>query len=118
MYGVQRRQEQRPVKRVKTDHQTDEDDDKKGRSNGSSRHGNAGVGDYFKKPEDGKGSTTFPTPIDLTLSDDDDDVQITGVINTDDKEVCYGMLDGHILAYTVPKPPKANSASRTSVSVT
>jgi len=29
---------------------------------------------------------------------------ITGVRNLDDKEVCYGMVNGNILAYKVPKP--------------
>ena len=100
---------------MKTFHVPDDDDQEKkpGQAKGSARHGNAGVGEYFKpKPSDANGSTVFPpAAIDLTNDDDDDDdVQITGVINTDDKEVCYGMIDGYVLAFVVPRPPKKESA--------
>ena len=116
MHGAQKRVAERPAKRVKTDHDSSTDDPAARTSAKSGpRYGNAGVGAFFKpKPEEAINGSTFPSAsIDLTNDDtDDEDLQITGVRNADDKEVCYGMVDGYIHAHLVPKPAKAVGASQ------
>ncbi|KAK5940818.1 hypothetical protein PMZ80_007235 [Knufia obscura] len=109
LHGAEKRLEQRPAKKIKTEHEPADDDQKKESVNRSSRHGNAGVGEYFKpKPDPAVTGTTIPSAsIDLTNEDDDDDgFEITGSRNLDDQEVCYGMVDGNVLAHKVPKPDK------------
>lgn len=120
LHGAEKRVEQRPAKKIKTDHQPGKEENQNNMpTKSSSRHGNAGVGEYFKlKPDPKIIGTTIPSvAIDLTNEDDDDDddLQITAVKNKDDQEVCYGMIDGHILAHKVPKPDKTNAASRFAV---
>lgn len=112
LHGAEKRVEQRPTKRLKTDQDNQDESNKAGASQSRhARHGNAGVGDYFKRKADPNNVTTSvpTTSIDLTADDDDDDVQITGSNNIDDKEVCYGMIDGYVLAHKLPKPPPTNS---------
>lgn len=79
------------------------------------RHSDGGMGKYFKQDPHQNGATTAPTTIDLTelLQDDDDDVQITSVVNLEEKEVCYGMIDAKVQAYKIPKPPKSNTTQFT-----
>ncbi|KAK5106933.1 hypothetical protein LTS08_001056 [Lithohypha guttulata] len=116
LHGTEKRVEDRPAKRVKTKHDSEGDNKADGRQSGGSLHGNAGVGEYFKRTADPNivGTTIPAAAIDLTNDDDgdDDDVQITGVKNADDKEVCYGMIDGYILAHKVPKPSKISNSSQ------
>jgi len=114
LHGAEKRVEERPAKKVKTEHKPTGDDNQKSETaKSSSRHGNAGVGEYFKpKADPNITSTVVPSAaIDLTNDDDDDDgVEITSVRNLDDQEVCYGMVDGSVLAHKVPKPDKAKSS--------
>lgn len=74
------------------------------------------MGGYFKIQQDpDSASTSGPTShIDLTADDenDDDDLQITEVRNLDEKEVCFGMVDGFVLAWKVPRPNAKNSVSK------
>lgn len=116
LHGAEKRVEQRLVKKLKTEHPNPDDDDKKDPSKQtSSRHGNQGMGTYFKlQPESASVSTTGPSShIDLTGDDidTDDDLQITGVKNLDEQEVCYGMVDGFVLAWKVPRPVDKNRAT-------
>ncbi|KAK5089273.1 hypothetical protein LTR24_006342 [Lithohypha guttulata] len=113
LHGAERRLEERPAKKVKTEHKSTDEDQKKDPAKSSSRHGNAGVGEYFKpKPDPSITGTTIPSAaIDLTNDDDTDDgLEITGVRSLDDQEVCYGMVDGSVLAHKVPRPDKAKSS--------
>ena len=90
MHGAEKRVEERPAKKVKTEHKPTGDDNQKSETaKSSSRHGNAGVGEYFKpKADPNITSTVVPSAaIDLTNDDDDDDgVEITSVRNLDDQE--------------------------------
>lgn len=76
------------------------------------------MGTYFKATSDPNSTPTLgpSTAIDLTGEEEDDniedDIEITGVRNLEDAEVCYGMVDGFVLAWKVPKPNEKNSASR------
>ena len=113
VHGAEKRLQERPVKKAKTEHKPVEDDQKNDVTKASARHGNAGMGEYFKpKPDPTTSGTTIPSAsIDLTNDDDTDDgFEITGVRNLDDQEVCYGMVDGSVLAHKVPKPDKAKSS--------
>lgn len=112
LHGAEKRIEQRPAKRAKIEENGQNEPRKaSGQHSQQSRHGNAGVGDYFKRKADPNVvATSIPiSSIDLTADDDDDDLEITGIRNIEDKEVCYGMIDGYVSAHRLPKPPAVNS---------
>ncbi|RDW90365.1 Single-stranded DNA-dependent ATPase [Aspergillus mulundensis] len=104
MYGVERRMGT-PYKRVKTE------DGKSERAKRGPIGGNSGLGEYMKEDGGDTGSSTAITPdvVDLTFdvsgSNDDDDLQVTGSNNLSAQRVCYGKLENAtIQASLIPMP--------------
>ncbi|KAL8969589.1 MAG: hypothetical protein Q9183_001935 [Haloplaca sp. 2 TL-2023] len=112
MHGVSNRQE-RPQKRQKLN-QGDEDESKQATFSGGGKGGE--LGEYLKeKRKEGQedaqaaGSTSV---VDLTGGDDED---IVVVSDSQEKEVCYGRIEGtKVSAHQVPDPgTKASFLSKT-----
>ncbi|KAL2825187.1 SNF2 family N-terminal domain-containing protein [Aspergillus cavernicola] len=104
MFGVERRAGT-PYKKVKIDNERIE------KMNRGSFGGNSGLGEYMKEDDGDQSSSTAITPdvVDLTTdvsgSNDDDDLQVTGSNNLSIQRVCYGKLDNaQIQASLIPMP--------------
>ncbi|MCJ1474455.1 hypothetical protein MMC13_003113 [Lambiella insularis] len=112
VHNVSRREE-RPVKKLKSTHQTEEGPEAPQDSFvGGSKGGE--IGEYMKlKRQQGQEETALATSVvDLTA---DDDEEVTVVEREADKEVCYGRLENaKVQAHLVPTPnPKTVSLSKT-----
>ncbi|KAL8713258.1 MAG: hypothetical protein Q9225_006810 [Loekoesia sp. 1 TL-2023] len=111
IHGVSNRNE-RPQKRQKTEHEDDES--KKVTFAGGGKGGE--IGEYLKEKrkngEDEAQKTVAASVVDLTGGDDED---IVVVSDSQEKEVCYGRLEGtKVYAHQLPDPGnKANYLSKT-----
>ncbi|MCJ1282251.1 hypothetical protein MMC26_001574 [Xylographa opegraphella] len=104
--------EERPIKKLKTQHNEDEITGTKAVFGGSGKGGD--IGEYMRmKRKEGQAEAVQPFSIvDLTTDNDDD---VTAVENMNDREVCYGRIDNaKVQAHMVPTPnPKATYLSKT-----
>ena len=111
VHGVSQRDE-RSQKRQKTE--KDEDDDSKTTFTGGGKGGE--LGEYLKEKrkegQDEAQNTVTASVVDLTGGDDEDIVVIS---DSQEKEVCYGRLEGtKVVAHLLPDPGnKANHLSKT-----
>ncbi|KAI4140230.1 MAG: hypothetical protein L6R39_005889 [Caloplaca ligustica] len=108
IHGISDRQE-RPQKRQKLDHE--DGDDNKQTFSGGGKGGE--ISEYLKeKRKEGKDDAASASVVDLTGGDDDEIVVVSD--NSQEKEVCYGRIEGaKVLAHQLPDPgPKANYLSR------
>ncbi|MCJ1402420.1 hypothetical protein MMC11_005640 [Xylographa trunciseda] len=105
--------EERPIKRLKTQH-ADEDETvgPKAAFGGSGKGGEIGEYMRLKRKEGQDEAVQAFSVVDLTTDDDED---VTVVENANDKEVCYGRIDNaKVQAHLVPTPnPKATYLSKT-----
>ncbi|KAL8693737.1 MAG: hypothetical protein Q9218_001482 [Villophora microphyllina] len=112
IHGVSQR-EDRPQKRQKVDH--DDEDGVKATFSGGSKGGE--IGEYLKqKRKEGtdevQAAAASSAVVDLTGGDDEDIVLIS---DSQEKEVCYGRIEGtKVNAHQIPDPGnKANYLSKT-----
>ena len=111
IHGVSQRQE-RPQKRQKTDHE--DANNGKAMFSGGSKTGE--IGEYLrhkrKEGQDQAEAAASALVVDLTGGDDEDIVLIS---DSQEKEVCYGRIEGtEVFAHQIPDPGnKANFLSRT-----
>ncbi|KAL9031346.1 MAG: hypothetical protein Q9196_000601, partial [Gyalolechia fulgens] len=112
MHGVSQRNE-RPQKRQKTEHENDERE--KATFTGGSKGGE--IGQYLKEKrkegQDESQAAAAASVVDLTGGDDDGELVI--ISDSQEKEVCYGRIEGtKVYAHQLPDPGnKANYLSKT-----
>ncbi|KAL9600076.1 MAG: hypothetical protein Q9219_003446 [cf. Caloplaca sp. 3 TL-2023] len=111
IHGVSNRTE-RPQKKQKTGNE--DKNDEKATFTGGGKGGE--ISEYLKEKrkegQDEAQSTAAPPVVDLTGGDDNDDVVV--ISDSQDKEVCYGRIEGtKVYAHQIPDPGnKANYLSR------
>lgn len=103
MHNVEQRQEERTVKRQKTDRDGENDGQKVSQKDtNSGRSGGGEFGPYLKQKREEAAKGSNSSVVDLT-NDDDDDVVL--VKDNMEREVCLGRIEhAHVNAHMVPHP--------------